>query len=229
MSRVLIAHPYPAMCAGLEGGLARAQGIEVVGAVSRGEEALRLILQLEPDVALVACSLAGALDGVAITQRARVDSRVVRVLALSAPGDDGPVYRMWRAGAIGCISERAELRSIVGAVRAAACGRSLWTSEHMVQLEHWWDEVGSRLEALTARERQVLLLVADGLSNCEIALRLVFSENTIDPHIRNVFSKLHVNRRVEAAMFVAREPNVCQPKPKITDSSDDRAEQGMIS
>jgi len=102
----------------------------------------------------------------------------------------------------------------VEAVRTAARGRSLWTPEQIVQVQRWWDEVGSKLEALTERERQVLDLVADGLSNRQIAERLLLTENTVQTHVHHVLHKLAVRNRVEAAMVLAQRLDISQATPK---------------
>lgn len=228
MTTVLLAHGHPAVRGWIRDALVQAPNVEFVAEASEGEEVLSLIEEIRWHVVLVARTLSRRPHGIEIVERVQEAGLGVAVLILGVPDDDGLLCRLWRAGAAGCISEDAQSEVIVEAVRAAASGRPLWTPEQIARVECWWDEVGSRLKMLTLRERQVPVLVAEGLSNRQIALRLVLSENTVETHVRNVLNKLRVSRRLEAAMLAAREMNVNQPKPKITDSGDDTARSGVI-
>lgn len=218
MATVLLVHSHPVVRAGLGSVLGQAHGMRVVGEASKGNEALRLLQRTRPDVALIACSLAGLLDGPAVVKRIEAGGWGVRVLALSAPGDHGSIYRMWQAGAVGCISERAGLQSVVEAVEAAARGERLWTPEQTAQMERWWEDIGSKVEMLTGREKEVLVLMADGLTDRQIAERLQVSENTIHTHVRRVLGKLELATRQEAIVFALRKEN-CR---KIISFDDDK-------
>jgi NarL family two-component system response regulator LiaR len=201
VTRVLLVHSSPAMRAGLRSVLGQGQGIEVVAEASEGEEALHLLRQSQPDVALIARSLSGALDGAAVAERVKVAARGVRVLGLSAPGDDESVYRMWQAGAAGCISERARLKSIAKAVEAATRGERLWTLEQIERLQRWWEDAGFRLEVLTRREVEVLRLVAQFRTNEEIAQALGVTRRRVEGHVSSILPKLGVSSRRDAARW----------------------------
>jgi RNA polymerase sigma factor (sigma-70 family) len=174
-------------------------------------------------VALIACSLPGSPPGIEVLERVQEAELGVPVLTLGVPDDDGLLCRLWRAGALGCVAAEAAPQAIVEAVRAAAHGRSLWTPEQMARAQRWWDEAGCKLEALTQRERQVLELVAEGLSNRQIAERFSLSVNTVRTHLRNVLGKLRVSNRLEAAMFLVRETDINLTSGKIIHRDDDKA------
>lgn len=204
MTTVLLAHSHPAVRAWLRDALTGAKDVAFVAEVGSGEEAWHLIQQVRWGVALVACSLPGTPGAVEIAEQMQAEGLDVHLVALGAPDHDSLLCRLWRAGALGCVPEEAAPEMIVETVRAAARGQSLWTPGQIAQAQRWWDEVGSRLEALTEREREVVVLMAYGLSNREIAQRLVLSENTVETHVRNIFGKLRISRRFEAAMLMAR-------------------------
>ena len=203
MTTVLLAHSHPAVRAWVRDALARVQDVEFVAEASDDAEVQSLILQVRWNVAFVSCPL---LNGM-LAETAEPPGSAnegVHVIVLGAPVRDGLLYRLWRSGALGCVPENAAPEAIAEAVQVAAQGRRLWTEEQIAQAELWWDEVGSKLEALTERERQVLDLMADSLSNRQIAERLLLTENTVQTHVRHVLSKLAASNRVEAAMVLAK-------------------------
>jgi DNA-binding NarL/FixJ family response regulator len=204
MTRVLIAHSYPVTRTGLRGVLAQAPGMEVVAEASEGAEALQLIQQFRPDVVLLDGRLSGALDAIAVAERISTAGWGTRVLGLNAANDDGQIYRLWRAGAAGCVSIAARLEAIVQAVAAVARGERLWTAEQVARARRWQEDIGSRLETLTEREGQILILIVEALSDRQIAERLSLSQNTVHWHVRNVLSKLGLKTRQEAIVFLLR-------------------------
>lgn len=174
-------------------------------------------------MALIACSLPGELGAVEVVKRAQAMGIGERLLVFGRPDRGSPLYRLWRAGALGWVAEDAAAQVIVEAVRAAARGIALWTPKQAAQGQRWWDEVGCKLEGLTACERQVLALVAEGLSNRQIAERLSVSVSTVRTHLRHVFEKLGVGNRVEAAMFLVNEMDINQTTARIIHLDDDTA------
>lgn len=213
MTTVLLAHSHPAVRAWVRDALAQAQDVEVVAEVSNCEEAWQ-IQQVCWSVALIARSLPGCAGAVEIAERAQIADIDLHLLVLGDPDHDGLLCRLWRAGALGCVSEEVAPQAIVEAVRAAARGRPLWTAAQVARAQCWWDEVGAKLEALTEREQQVLSLMADGLSNRQIAERLVLTRSTVETHVHRVLSKLAVHNRVEAAMVFVRALGINQVPPK---------------
>jgi DNA-binding NarL/FixJ family response regulator len=227
MTTVLLAHSHPAVRDWVRDALAQVRDVESVAEASNGDEAWHLIQQVRWDIVLIACSLLDAVLAHA-GSTAWTASEGVRVVVLGVPARDGLLHRLWRAGVLGSVSEQAAPETIVEAVRAAAHGRPQWTAGQVARAQRWWDEVGSKLEALTGRERQVLGLVAQGLSNRQIAERFSLSVNTVRTHLRNVLSKLGVSNRLRAAMFLAREMGINQTSEKIIHRDDDKAAVDMI-
>ncbi len=198
--RVLLADDHPALRVGLRVLLDRAPDVSVVGEADDGDAALADVVALLPDVAVLDCQLPG-LDGVAVAREVRRRELPVRVVALSAYDDDKYLAGMRGAGAAGYLLKSEAPAEIVDAVRAVHRGESLWTEAQLARARRWEEEVVRLRESLTDREREVLLLVAQGLSNKEIAQALVVTVRTVDFHVSNVLRKLDAVSRVEAAVW----------------------------
>lgn len=178
--------------------LARAPGVEVVGEAGDGEQALALLEALRPDVVVLDCEMPG-LPGMEVAQEIRRRNVPVRVLALSAYDGEHYVRGMMEAGAVGYLLKDEAAGVIVEAVRGAARGEGYFSPKIAVKVAAL--ARGERPAGLTEREVEVLRLVAEGLSNKEIADRLQVKERTAEFHVSNVLQKLNVASRVEAAMW----------------------------
>jgi NarL family two-component system response regulator LiaR len=203
--RVLLADDHPALRMGLRVLLDRASDIEVVGEADDGNAALALIETLHPDVAVLDCQLPG-IDGMAVAVVVEQRAPSARVVALSAYDDDRYLSGMMAAGAVGYLLKNEAPSQIVAAVQAAMCGETLWTPEQTARVERWRAEVAHVRDSLTDREREVLQLVADGLSNKEIAQALTITVRTADFHVSNILRKLGVISRVEATAMLLKHP-----------------------
>ena len=192
--RVLLADDHPALRLGMRMLLDRAPDVEVVGEAKDGEEALALIEELRPDVAVLDCKLPG-LSGPEVAREIRRRGLPVRVLALSAYKDDRYVRGMLAAGAVGYLLKEEAPETIVAAVR----GERYFSPPVADKMAAW--ARGERPGGLTGRELEVLRLVARGLSNKEIALMLKVKERTVVFHVSNTLKKLGAASRVEAAMW----------------------------
>ncbi len=198
--RVLLVDDHPALRMGLRLLLDREPDISVVGEADGGEAALRMGEALLPHVVVLDCQLPD-LDGVQVARAWRAGGVPLQVVALSAYDDDALLTGMHAAGARGYLLKNEAPGCIVAAVRAAVRGESFWTPEQEARIERWQIEVTRIRESLTEREEEVLRLIAEGLSNRAIALQLEITPRTADFHASNIFRKLGVASRVEAALW----------------------------
>ena len=203
MIRVLIVDDHPVVRNGLRALLNAQPDIVVVGEASDGEGALRQIEALRPDVVLLDCCLPGP-EGPAVAAAIREQHPTVSVLALSAYDDDRLLWGMWAAGAVGYVLKDEPLERILAAVRAAGRGEPRFWPEQVERALRWWEETGRKWESLTEREREVLVRMAEGKSNREIAADLWISEKTVEKHVGRILEKLGVNTRIEAAIWAVR-------------------------
>ena len=201
--RVLLADDHPAVRAGVRGALEKAPDIVVVAEAGDGEEALRLIEALRPDVALLDCHLPG-LEGAQVAEAIRERGLPVRVLALSAYKDDRYVYGMLQAGAAGYLLKEEAPERIVEAVRAVASGEEWYSQGVMAKVMAWarGETVAPPgVAGLTERELEVLRLVAKGWDNQRIAEELCIAEQTVKNHVTSIYGKLDVGSRAEAVAW----------------------------
>lgn len=215
--RVLLADDEALVRTGLRMILEAEPDLEVVGEASDGADALALCRQVRPDVALVDIRMP-RVDGITAARRIRADPGLrTAVVMLTTYDADEHVVEALRAGATGFLLKSMPREQLVAAVRAAVSGEALLAPELLRRLLD--DFVGragaSPLAApgvaeLTPREEEVLLLVARGLSNAEIAARLVLGEGTVKTHVAHVLAKLGVRDRVQAVV-VAYESGLVRP------------------
>jgi DNA-binding NarL/FixJ family response regulator len=200
---VLLVDDHPALRVGLRVLLDREPDITVVGEADDGSAALAICSAIEPDVAVLDCQMPG-LEGAVVAAHLGQRDHPVLVIALSAYDDDRYLAAMVRSGAAGYLLKNEAPDQIVEAVRRVVREETLWTTLQLARAARWQEEVAGVRDSLTEREREVLELVAEGLSNKEMALRLVVTVRTVDFHVSNVLRKLGVISRVDAAVW-ARE------------------------
>ena len=201
MIRVLIADDHRVVRAGLEALLEGEDDLTVVGVAVDGEEAVRLAAEHHPDVVLMDLSMP-RMDGVAATRQIIAAEPAAHVVVLTSFADRDRVLDAINAGASGYLLKDAEPGEVFSAVRAAARGDSpLDPRAARVILQARTPAPG---DDLTAREREVLTLVAEGLANKQIARRLGISEKTVKTHLTNVFQRIGVTDRTQAAVWLLR-------------------------
>ena len=210
--RVLLVDDQELIRAGLRGILRPSFGFHIVGECSHGGEVAGAVRALRPDVVLMDVRMP-VLDGIEATRRLREDHSAPPVLALTTFEDDEVLAGMLRAGAAGFVLKGLPAEDLQRAVRAVA-GGDAWLDPSVTGrvLTIYRDAPGARaaagagsgapaLASLTAREREVLELIATGLTNDEIAERLVLGVGTIKTHVNHIFLKLGIRNRAEAVIF----------------------------
>ena len=210
--RVLLVDDQELIRAGLRGILRPSFGFHIVGECSHGGEVAGAVRALRPDVVLMDVRMP-VLDGIEATRRLREDHSAPPVLALTTFEDDEVLAGMLRAGAAGFVLKGLPAEDLQRAVRAVA-GGDAWLDPSVTGrvLTIYRDAPGARaaagagsgdpaLASLTAREREVLELIATGLTNDEIADRLVLGAGTIKTHVNHIFLKLGIRNRAEAVIF----------------------------
>ena len=198
--RVVLADDHAAVRKGIRDFLEEAGDIEVVAEAGDGEAVKELIQSLLPDVAVLDIRMPNA-TGIDVARWIREQSLPVRVLILTAYDDDPFIIAALKAGANGYLLKNAEADDMTAAVRAVHSGQSALDSAvaqklmaHMAR-----EEQSPQLdEPLTERERDVLQLVASGLTNRGIGLKLSISDRTVQGHLASIYAKLQVNSRTEA-------------------------------
>jgi DNA-binding NarL/FixJ family response regulator len=202
--RVLIADDHTLFRDGLRALLASIQDIEVVGEAASGKDAVKLAAEQQPDVILMDIQMPD-LNGIEATRQILRTSPHIGIIALTMFQDDDTVFAMMRVGARGYVLKGADQAVLLRAVHAVASGESLFSPEIAARLMQFFAnlEPASRPELfpeLTEREREILSFIADGQTNAEIAEKLVISPKTVRNHVSNIFSKLQVADRAQAAL-----------------------------
>lgn len=201
--RVVVADDQQVVREGLVALLGLLDGIEVAGAAGNGAEAFELVAQGNVDVVLMDLRMP-VLDGVQATARITADFPDVAVLVLTTYADDSSITTALRAGARGYLTKDAGRAEIGAALRSTAAGQSTFDPEVSKRLIAGLPSEPSATDGLTARETEVLRLIARGLSNPEIAGQLFISEATVKTHINNTFAKIGARHRAEAVRYAYR-------------------------
>jgi DNA-binding NarL/FixJ family response regulator len=201
MIRVAIADDHALVRTGLQQLLAAEDDIEVVGVASDGEQAFALLASAAPDVFLMDLSMPGV-DGIEATRRIVAEAPGAQVVVLTSFADRQRILDALQAGAVGYILKDSEPAEVTTAIRAAAAGESpLDPKAARVLIESGRAPAARTAAELTAREREVLDLVAQGLANKQIGRRLGIAERTVKAHLTSVFQALGVTDRTQAALW----------------------------
>jgi NarL family two-component system response regulator LiaR len=201
---VLIADDHPFVRHGLRTYLDTLEDMEVLGEAADGAQAVELASQLLPDVVLMDLVMP-EVDGIEATRRIRAASPATKVIALTSFDDDEKVFPAIKAGAAGYLLKDVAPAELAEAVRKASRGEALLAPSVAARLMQ--EVSGERVApgGLTERELEVLLLIARGLPNKQIAAELVVSEKTVKTHVSNILAKLHLADRTQAALYAVRE------------------------
>ena len=207
--KILLVDDHKIIRDGLRAILEKQEGMEVVGEAADGHEAIALLRVVRPSVAIMDVTMPG-LNGIETTRRIAGEFPDVKVIGLSMNADRRYVLAMLSAGAVGYLLKNATPDEIRDTVERAAAGEPMLSGEIagrvLREFERERDEERYReqLAGLTAREEEILKLLATGESNREIGRRLFISEQTVKNHVASIFRKLQVNDRTKAAVLALK-------------------------
>jgi NarL family two-component system response regulator LiaR len=201
--QVLIADDHSVVRQGLRMFLSADPELEIVGEARDGAEAVRLARQLHPDVVLMDL-LMPVMDGISATAAIRREAPDVEVVALTSVLEDVAVVDAVRAGAIGYLLKDADSHELRRAIKAAAAGQVQLSPQAAARLLREIRTPEKSAEVLTERERAVLQLLAQGMSNKEISRTLNIAEQTVKTHVSHILDKLGIPSRTQAALYAIR-------------------------
>jgi two-component system response regulator DevR len=204
-TRVFLLDDHEVVRRGLRGLLESEEDMEVVGEAGTVQEAYARIPATSPDVAVLDVRLPDG-DGIEACREIRSRHPATRCIMLTSFSDDEAVYAAIMAGASGYLLKQVRSLDLVNGIRRVAAGDSLLdpavTTRVLERLRH--PDEGDELAGLTEQERQVLALVAEGLTNRQIGERMFLAEKTVKNYVSNMLAKLGMSRRTEAAAYAAR-------------------------
>lgn len=206
--QILLVDDHDVVRDGLKALLSAQPDFEVVGAARSGEEALALLQQVQPDVILMDITLEG-MDGLEATHRIIQDCPEAKVLALTIHEGQDYFFAMLQAGASGYVPKRAASEDLIHAIRAVAGGdiylhhsvAGALVQDFLQGHQPPRDEKTEALQNLTDREREVLVLIGEGLRNQDIAERLGISPKTVSRHRENILRKLNLETRADLIRY----------------------------
>lgn len=204
---VLIVDDHAVVRRGVRAFLETHSDIAVVGEAASGREALALVREHVPDVAIVDLLLP-EMDGIEVTRQIRRISPHTQVVILTSYDEDRHIFPALRAGALSYVLKDIPPAELVETVRKAARGEAILhprVARRVIREIRGEGLALNPFTELTERELEVLRLIADGLSNAEIAERLVISQKTVKDHVSNILNKLHLADRTQAAVYAWRE------------------------
>jgi len=205
--RVLIVDDHTIVRKGIRALLAEIEGMEVVGEADNGQEAVTQADRLRPDVILMDLAMP-KMDGIEATRQIKASQPESRILVMTSFAADDKVFPAIKAGALGYLLKESTPEDLVQAIRQIHRGESSLhptiARKVLQEITHPSDRPPTP-NPLTEREAEVLRLVAQGLSNQDIARKLNISDPTVRTHVSNIMSKLHLATRIQAALYALRE------------------------
>ena len=193
--KVLVADDHPVVRKGLQSCLAKQGHIKIVGEAADGDEALRKTRELSPDVVLMDISMPG-MNGLAVTEVLRKEAPDIKVLVLSVHSNKSSIFRVIHAGAHGYVSKEAPPEELVRAIESVHEGKPHFSEDiARAALSEFVNSGGKKepFSQLTSREREVLVLIAEGKSNKEIAEALKIGVRTIETHRERIMRRLNIH------------------------------------
>jgi DNA-binding NarL/FixJ family response regulator len=210
---VLIADDHPLFLAGVRDLLGREEGFEVIGEARYGPEVLPLVSRLHPDLLLLDLRMPG-LDGLACLERVRARHPKLKIVVLSMCAEPEQIQAAFKRGACGYVLKSIDANDLTSAIRQAVDG----TAYHAFGLPALDEDTSARLAGLTEREIEIVKAVARGLSSQAIGKELWVTEQTVKFHLTNIYRKLHVANRTEAARWAFSQGFVEEPTADLVAS-----------
>ena len=210
--RVMICDDHALFRRGLIMVLESEDGIDVVGEAEDGAESIRRAKELAPDVVLMDVRMPNV-SGIEASRAIAEVAPSAKVLMLTVSDEEQDLYAAIKAGATGYLLKEISIEEVASAIRAVVSGQSLVSPSMASKLLSEFTNLAKKADErqampiprLTSRELEVLKLVAEGMSNREVAGELYISENTVKNHVRNILEKLHLHSRMEAVVYAVRE------------------------
>ncbi len=198
--RVLLADDHPIMRSGLRHELEPTGDLVVVAEVSLVGDILPAVAQEAPDVAVIGVEFPDG-NGIMACRHIRAQSPQTPVLIFTALDEDEYLCQAWAADASGYLVKGTEPEALIAAIRCVGSGQQTYTPEQLERIQRWQDTVQKPLRSLTRREKEVLKLMAERLTNREIARHLGVSLKAVEFHVRGVRQKLHLCDRREVSVW----------------------------
>ena len=204
MIQVVLVDDHHVVRRGIESFLSAMPDIEIIGSVESGEVLLERLEKWLPDVIVMDLYMPGGMDGIETTKQLRAISPHTQVVVLTAHTDDERVIAALRAGAIGYVRKESDPLLLLEAIRSAIVGKSV--IDPAVASAVLRDMTQHKMPGidLTEREQEILLELAHGLTNKEIAAKLVIGTETVKTHVGNILSKLHLKHRHQALVYALK-------------------------
>lgn len=207
--RVLVVDDHLLFRRGVIAALASRPTVDVVGEAEDGEEAVAMTRQLRPDVILMDVALP-ACSGIEVTRRIKREIPGTKVIFLTVAEEDDVLFDAIRAGADGYLLKNLRIPQLLDAIESVMQGEAPLSGTIAAKILQEFQQMPSSApqkeldEPLSPREKEILSLIGEGLSNQEIADRLFISESTVKNHLRSILGKLHVRNRIQAAIMAER-------------------------
>ncbi|MFZ7101893.1 MAG: response regulator [Peptococcaceae bacterium] len=207
--RLLIVDDHALLREGLVKIVSLEEQIEIVGEASRGNEAVQLARELKPDVILMDINMPG-INGIEATKLIKAEMPNIGIIALTIHDDEEYIFELIRVGISGYVLKDIQPERLIAAIKDVAEGKSVIHPDITAKLLGEFNRLSERklrsssYDELTIREIDVLQLIAKGLTNKDIAQTLYISEKTVKNHITNIFRKLSVEDRTQAALYAIK-------------------------